>query len=181
MESELGVVSAGLWPSEGSVSDEALGLAADCGFRWAATDNGVLARTLGHGAGPFETYRPYVWEQNGRRLGMLFRDHHLSDLIGFVYSRMGAAEAAGHFLHQITENCRPMLSRGEDVLVPIVLDGENAWEYYDHNGRPFLRELYGRIQVNPDMSALTVSEALARITPRHLDHIFSGFVDQREL
>ncbi len=105
---------------------------------------------------------------------MLFRDHHLSDLIGFVYSRMDAADAAGHFLHQITENCRPMLSRGEDVLVPIVLDGENAWEYYDHNGRPFLRELYGRIQVNPDMSALTVSEALARITPRHLDHIFPG-------
>ena len=24
----------------------------------------------------------------------------------------------------------------------IILDGENAWEYFDHGGRPFLRELY---------------------------------------
>ena len=36
-----GAVPQGLWPSEGSVSDEALALAADSGYTWAATDNGV--------------------------------------------------------------------------------------------------------------------------------------------
>src|SRR5207247_5742483 len=37
----LGVSPAGLWPSEGSVSDEALALTAKAGFRWTASDNGV--------------------------------------------------------------------------------------------------------------------------------------------
>ncbi len=174
MKSELGVSPAGLWPSEGSVSDDALRLAAEAGFQWAASDNGVLARTLGTGAGPFETYRPYLWEQDGARLSMIFRDHRLSDLIGFVYSRMGAADAAAHFLHEISENCRWMIERGEDVLVPVILDGENAWEYYERNGRPFLRELYQRISTHDNMIAVTVTEALARIEPRRIDHIFPG-------
>ena len=135
----------GLWPSEGSVSDEALALAAEAGFEWAASDNGVLARTIHQDGGAEVTYRSYLWQQNGRELRMIFRDHFLSDQVGFVYSGMRAEEAAGHFLDRIRENTRPMLERGADVLVPIILDGENAWEYYDHNGRPFLRELYRRI------------------------------------
>ena len=46
----------------------------------------------------------------------------------------GAEEAADHFLSRIREN-----TGGRDVLVPIILDGENAWEWYEANGRPFLR------------------------------------------
>ncbi len=117
-------------------------IAAELGFRWAATDNGVLARTLGSHAGVAETYRPYVWRRDGREIRMVFRDHFLSDLVGFVYSRMGAAEAAADLLNRIHENCRGILAAGRDALVPIILDGENAWEYYEQNGRPFLRELY---------------------------------------
>jgi len=94
MEEKFGVVPAGLWPSEGSVSDHALALAADCGFQWAASDNGVLGRTLGRDAGVDVTYRPYVWQQGGREMKMLFRDHYLSDLIGFEYARMSPADAA---------------------------------------------------------------------------------------
>ena len=145
MERQFGRAPVGLWPSEGSVSDEALALAAEAGFEWAASDNGVLARTIHQDGGPEVTYRSYLWQQNGRELRMIFRDHFLSDQVGFVYSGMGAEDAAGHFLDRIRENTRPMLERGADVLVPIILDGENAWEYYDHNGRPFLRELYRRI------------------------------------
>jgi alpha-amylase/alpha-mannosidase (GH57 family) len=171
---ELGVSPVGLWPSEGSVSDDALRLAAETGFKWAASDNGVLARTLGIPAGAHETYRPYLWEQNGARLSMIFRDHRLSDLIGFVYSRMDSGEAVSHFLNEVHENCRAMIERGEDVLVPVILDGENAWEYYDRNGRPFLRELYRRIETDGAMSAVTVTEALSRIEPRRLDYIFPG-------
>ncbi len=164
----------GLWPSEGSVSDEVFGLAADVGFQWAATDSGVLDRTLERASGVEGLYRPYRWKQKGREIRVIFRDHFLSDLIGFVYSRMEAREAAQDFLGRIRENCRPMVSRGRDALVPIVLDGENAWEYYYQNGRAFLRELYQRISDAPDMTALTVSEALARIEPDPLDHIFPG-------
>ena len=169
MREKLGVAPVGLWPSEGSVSDEALALAADCGFTWAASDNGVLARTLRQDAGVDVTYRAYVWRQQGREMRLLFRDHYLSDLIGFVYSRMGAVEAAEDFLGKIRNN-----AGGRDALVPIVLDGENAWEWYEANGRPFLRALYQRISDDPNMEAVTVSEALARFEARPLEGIFPG-------
>lgn len=174
MLEKLGVAPAGLWPSEGSVSDEALTLAADCGFRWAATDNGVLARTLHRDAGVEVTFQAYRWQKDGRELGLLFRDHFLSDLIGFEYSGKPAAEAVEHFLSRIRENCQGPELRGKDALVPIILDGENAWEWYEANGRPFLRELYRRISGDPDLEAVTVSEALERFEARPLDHIFPG-------
>jgi alpha-amylase/alpha-mannosidase (GH57 family) len=174
MRSQFGRAPVGLWPSEGSVSDEALSLAAEAGFEWAASDNGVLARNVHQDAGPEVTYRSYLWRQGGRELRMIFRDHFLSDQVGFVYSRWRAEDAAANFLDRIRENARPMLEHGADVLVPIILDGENAWEYYDHNGRPFLRELYRRISESPDLAALTLNEALKLDAPTTIDHIHPG-------
>jgi len=171
---EFASTPVGLWPSEGSVSDEVFRLAVAAGFRWAATDSGVLDRTLGRPSGVEGLYRPYRWMQNGGEMSVIFRDHYMSDLIGFVYSRMEARDAAQDFLTRIRDNCRAMLSSGQDALVPIILDGENAWEYYYQNGRPFLRELYRRISEAPDMSAVTVNEALGRIKAEPLDHIFPG-------
>ena len=169
MLEKLGVAPAGWWPSEGSVSDEAFALAADCGFTWAASDNGVLARTLNRDAGVQVTYRPYLWRQSGKEMRLLFRDHYLSDLIGFEYARMAPADAARHFIDRIRQN-----TQGFEALVPIILDGENAWDWYEANGRPFLRELYRRISEDPALQALTVSEALARFEAQPLDHIFPG-------
>ncbi|HTQ55997.1 MAG TPA: glycoside hydrolase family 57 protein [Bryobacteraceae bacterium] len=174
VRNEFGVAPVGLWPSEGSVSDAVFALAADTGYHWAASDSGVLSRTLGRSIGVDAIYRAYHWQQSGAQLNVLFRDHFLSDLIGFVYSGMDAAQAAHDFLNRIRENCRGLLAGGRDALVPIILDGENAWEYYEQNGRPFLRHLYGLISEDPQMSALTVSEALARMEPEPLSHVFPG-------
>ena len=174
MRKRFGSAPAGLWPSEGAVSDETLAIAAETGFRWAATDNGILSRTIGRAAGAVETYRPYLWRQGEREIRLIFRDHYLSDLIGFVYSRMGTQESAAHFLDRIRENARGILAEGRDALVPIILDGENAWEHYPFSGRPFLGELYRRISADPRIEALTVSEALGRIEPHPLDHVFPG-------
>ena len=174
VEREFGVAPVGLWPSEGSVSDEVFHIAADSGYRWAASDSGVLSRTLARGIGVDAIYRPYHWQQDGRELKAVFRDHFLSDLIGFVYSGMDALPAATDFLNRIRENCRGILGTGRDALVPIILDGENAWEYYGQNGRPFLRHLYRMIAEDPQMSALTVSEALSAMTAEPLTHVFPG-------
>ncbi len=174
MTSLFGVAPVGLWPSEGSVSDEVFTIAADAGFKWAATDNGILERTLGQGAGVDQTYRPWKWQQGSREMGVIFRDHLMSDLIGFVYSGMNSRDAARDFLTRIRENCAPILNSGRDALAPIILDGENAWEYYDHNGRPFFRELYSGISADPRMEAITVNEAFTRMKPSTLDHIFPG-------
>src|ERR1700722_20355452 len=174
MQQLFGSAPGGLGPSEGWVSDEALALAAEAGFQWAASDNGVLSQTIHQDGNAEVTYRSYLWQQKGRELRMIFRDHFLSDQVGFVYSGMRAEDAAGQFLDRIRENTRPMLERGGDVLVPSILGGENAWEYYDHNGRPFLRELYRRISESDDLAALTVSEALKLDPPHTLDHIHPG-------
>ena len=170
----FGVAPVGLWPSEGSVSDEALSIAADVGFGWAATDNGVLERTLNRGASPDVTYKPYKWTRDNHSIGMIFRDHLMSDLIGFVYSGMDSGAAAGDFLRRIHDNCAGILASGRDAMVPIILDGENAWEYYDRNGRPFFRELYRGIQADPRMEAITVQEAFQKMPPEALLNIFPG-------
>ena len=170
----FGVAPAGLWPSEGSVSDEALSIAAELGFEWAATDSGVLNRTVGRTVAVEGLYRPYRWKQQNRKLNLIFRDHFLSDLIGFVYAKMDAAAAAEDFLHRIRENCSEILRSGRDALVPIILDGENAWEYYHQNGRPFLRELYRRISDDSRLNAVTASEAFRLLSPEPLGHIFPG-------
>ena len=106
-------------------------------------------------------------------MGVLFRDHFLSDLIGFVYSKMDAAPAWKISARRIRENCAGIIGAGRDALVPIILDGENAWEYYDRNGRAFLRGVPADFRRRPP-NAVTVSEALRLMAPQPLDHIFPG-------
>ena len=160
---------AGLWPSEGSVSDQALTLAAEEGFQWFGTDEGVLGRTLNVGffrdsnglpANADRLYKPWRLQLGGNGITGLFRDHHLSDLIGFVYSRMDAKGAAAD-LHLRMRHLGESVQGNQPLTISLFLDGENAWEYYPGNGREFLREFYRRIQNDQDFRALTASEAIA--------------------
>ena len=173
-EKTFGQAPRGVWPSEGTVSDDAVAVAAQSGFRWIASDNQVLARTLEEPLTPALSYRPYLWQRNGDQIHIVFRDHRLSDLIGFVYARMDPAEAAKHFLGEIRNNCREILAKGKDALVAVILDGENAWEYYPGNGRAFLGELYSRIAADPRFAAVTISEALDAMPAREISHVFPG-------
>jgi alpha-amylase/alpha-mannosidase (GH57 family) len=174
VEQHFGAAPVGLWPSEGSVSDEVFTIASELGFQWAATDSGILNRTLSRAVSVDGLYRPYRWKQQSSQMDVIFRDHFLSDLIGFVYSKMDAVAAAEDFLHRIRDNCSGILRAGRDALVPIILDGENAWEYYDRNGREFLRQLYRRITDEPGMRAVTVAEGMRLMEPTRLDKIFPG-------
>jgi alpha-amylase/alpha-mannosidase (GH57 family) len=172
-EKEFGVRPQGVWPSEGSVSEEALAIAHQLGVQWMATDEGVLGRSLGtnfsrdgyghlHSDLAHRLYTIYRYENADTRMNLLFRDHTLSDLIGFVYSGMPPQDAANNLIHKIKESAKPVLESGHDAVVPIILDGENAWEYYPHSGREFLRRFYEGLQKDPAMEAVTVSEAIAR-------------------
>ena len=106
VEQHFGVAPVGLWPSEGSVSDEVFTIASELGFEWSATDSGVLNRTRQYAVPVDGLYRPYEWRQGERAVRVIFRDHFMSDLIGFVYSKMEPSHAAADFLHRIRENCR---------------------------------------------------------------------------
>jgi len=185
-EKVFGIRPRGMWPSEGSVSNEVLRLACEAGLHWVATDEGVLGRSLGYlferdGRGrllaePAEKlYKVYRWEQGDASMNMVFRNHSLSDLIGFVYSGMPAKEAAEDFIGRVKESAKSVLERGKDAVVSVILDGENAWETYPQSGREFLRRLYDAIQRDPQFEALTVSEALEREkSPETLKSIFPG-------
>lgn len=159
----------GLWPSEGSVSDEVLSIAAQEGFQWFGTDEGVLGRTLNVGffrdangipANAERLYKPWRVQIDGKGITGLFRDHHLSDLVGFVYSRMDA-KAAARDLHERLRYLGEHVQSTQPLTISLFLDGENAWEYYPQNGREFLREFYRRIEGDQDFRALTATEAIA--------------------
>lgn len=172
-EQTFGVRPRGAWPSEGSVSDEVMRIAHEVGLQWMATDEGVLGRSLGvdfaraPGGGlgaerAAQLYNIWRFEQPGAEMRLLFRDHTLSDLIGFVYSGMPAKQAADHLIQNIRKAAEPVVSAGKDAVVAIILDGENAWEYYHESGRDFLRFAYDRLARDPQLQPLTVSEAIAR-------------------
>src|ERR1700677_1958868 len=142
-------------------------------YRFRPTDEGVLGRSLGvdfsrDGYGHLNSdlahklYTIYRYENGDTRMNMIFRDHTLSDLIGFVYPGMPPQDAANNLIHKIKQSAQPVLSTGQDAMVPIILDGENAWEYYPNSGREFLRRFYEALQNDPGMEAVTVTEAIAR-------------------
>ncbi|HET9317636.1 MAG TPA: glycoside hydrolase family 57 protein, partial [Vicinamibacteria bacterium] len=175
----------GRWPSEGSVSDEVVELAARAGVRWLASDEGVLERSLGvplerrgdDGIGrPDLLYVPWVRRTAAGDVRMLFRDRTLSDLIGFVYSRWRPEDAAADLLERIRAVGRAWAAaRMPGVpLVPIILDGENAWEHFADGGRVFLAALYRGLQADPTLEALTVAEALARTPAREIPRVAAG-------
>jgi alpha-amylase/alpha-mannosidase (GH57 family) len=165
----FGVKPAGLWPSEGSVSDQTLSIAMEEGFQWFGTDEGVLGRTLNVGffrdgsgiaANAERLYKPWRVQIAGNGITGLFRDHQLSDLIGFVYSRMDQ-KAAAEDLHGKLRYLADRVQCPDPLTICLFLDGENAWEYYHRNGREFLRQFYRRIDSDKDFLALTASEAIA--------------------
>jgi len=174
----------GLWPSEGSVSDAMVPLAAAAGFAWMATDELILARTVnatfsrdgrGHVDHPERLYTAYTVRAGGASIACAFRDHILSDLIGFTYSGWGAEAAAQDFIGRLVEAGRRFQDRtgGEEALIPIILDGENAWEHFEGGGRPFLRALYGRLSNHPELRTVTMAEACQK-PRRELPGIFPG-------
>jgi len=172
-EKVFGARPVGMWPSEGSVSEEAIQIAQSVGIQWMATDEGVLGRSSGvffsrDGQGRMsfplaeKLYNVHRFDNGTAAMHMVFRDHTISDLIGFVYSGMPPSDAAAHLLHSIRESARPVLEQGRDAVVSVILDGENAWEYYPKSGREFLRRFYDMLQRDPGVEPVTVSEAIAR-------------------
>jgi alpha-amylase/alpha-mannosidase (GH57 family) len=174
----------GLWPSEGSVSDAMVPLAAAAGFTWMATDELILGRTLGvtfgrdgqgHVHHPERLYTPYEIRAGGGSIACVFRDHVLSDLIGFTYAGWAADAAAADLVSRLVEAGRRYSARtqGQEALITVILDGENAWEHFEGGGRPFLRALYGRLSREAELRTVTISEACERTT-HQMTGIFPG-------
>jgi len=172
----------GLWPSEGSVSTDMLSLAVDAGFTWMATDEEILARSLNvqfsRDAGmrinrPDILYRPYQVWADSEPMNIIFRDHFLSDLIGFKYQWTPPERAANDFLTRLWQ-IRQRAPSG-DRFVAVILDGENAWEHYKSSGVDFLRALYQRLSCEKWLETVRVGDYLSEHPPgARLGKLFSG-------
>src|SRR5262249_45209363 len=132
----FGTPPRGLWPAEGSVCQAMLPLLAQHGLQWLATDREVLSASThgfrsrdsqGHVRNPDRMYRPYKVKEGDAELQVVFRDHALSDLIGFHYQRSEPRAAAGNFLGCV-QGIGQVLHGPEPALVSVILDGENCWE-----------------------------------------------------
>ncbi len=167
----FGKAPRGMWPAEGSVAEEIVPVFASSGVNWIATDQDVLFHTLGN-ADHYCTqlYQPYNVNILDHSIKMVFRDHALSDSIGFVYARWDPHAAASDFMRKL-HGIRSSLAHAQgEHLVTIILDGENCWEYYKNDGWDFLRALYSAISNDPCIETVTISDYLERNPPKETLH-----------
>jgi hypothetical protein len=96
-------------------------------------------------------------------VAVFFRDHAISDRIGFVYARMAPLEAVEDFV-RLLEARRDAAALepgvGAPPVVTVALDGENAWEYFPNGGYDFLDALYARLESLPWLRCVTPTSYL---------------------
>ncbi len=189
-QEHFGMAPRGMWPAEGSVAQEIVNMVGRAGIRWMASDEGVLANSLGMDSFSRDVndvvqqadalYRPYtVMGADGIPVAMVFRDVVISDKVGFTYSGLPGNVAAADFvrrIHDIHDRLRAEGASGPN-LVTVILDGENAWEYYENDGKEFLHGLYQRLSEDETIVTVTPSEYLAMFPDepsRQIDDLWAG-------
>jgi alpha-amylase/alpha-mannosidase (GH57 family) len=176
----------GMWPSEGSVCQEIIPAIAEAGVQWIATDEEILSASTegwvsrdpdGFLRNPEMLYRPWRVEHQGKHLQIIFRDHAMSDQIGFHYQNLAAGEAVDDFIGKVEAVGKATAGNAprRPTLLSIILDGENCWEYYPNAGVDFLRTLYRRIGEHPKITPVRVSDYLEKYPAADkLGHLFPG-------
>jgi len=171
-EKYFGLRPSGCWPSEGGISVTTLKAIGNAGFAWAATGENVLRNSLGGSGGKHgdSIFRGFLEPESGVRL--FARDDTLSDLIAFTYADWHADHAVADLIQRlivIADGCKDR----ENAVVSIIMDGENAWEYYPENAYYFLSALYQRIVEHPRLQLTTYRELLQKPSAK-LDRIVAG-------
>ncbi|MCU7881934.1 MAG: glycoside hydrolase [Candidatus Thiodiazotropha sp. (ex Lucinoma aequizonata)] len=177
-EKHFGFCPKGCWPSEGGVSEATLKMLEEEGFVWAATGQQVLSNSLMAGSGdsqlPDNCVHSAYCVQEGH-LNMFFRDDGLSDLIGFTYREWHSDDAVGDLINHLV-NIADACQDNPDAVVSIIMDGENAWEYYPYNGSYFLSAMYEGLSQHPRLRLTTFSEVLEsqQQAPPRLSKLVAG-------
>ncbi len=181
----FGAAPQGFWPAEGALSTATLSLFAETGLSWTASGETLLANSLrlSWGQEPPERsewlYQPYRFGANPSGEGgtlVYFRDDSLSDRIGFEYAQWDGDRAARDFIERI-EAIGYDAPEGQEPVVSIILDGENAWEYYPYNGYYFLDALYQGLEDHHSICLTTfadMTQALAQTALPRLERVVAG-------
>ena len=169
----------GCWPSEGSVSDDALKLFEQCGIRWVASGENVLRHSLHklteYAESEHDPKHCRAFCLQGHSMASFYRDDGLSDLVGFTYSTWHADDAVANLTHHLENIAAAIKSEPDQYVVSIILDGENAWEHYPENGYYFLQALYKKLASHTRLNLTTFSQCLDQGVPLiPLPHIVAG-------
>jgi len=166
----FGFTPKGCWPSEGAVSSETLEILAEFGFDWTATGGSVLHNSLNNtDASGDSVHHPFKIKEAD--IACFFRDDGLSDLIGFEYSKWHADDSVNNLIGHLEK----IAMDDKNDVVSIIMDGENAWEYFPNNGYHFLNALYERLANHPSIELTTFSECLAsKIELKPLEKLVAG-------
>jgi alpha-amylase/alpha-mannosidase (GH57 family) len=162
----------GLWPSEGSIAPELIPLMEKVGIQYFCSDEENLFNSLrldpayqGARVDHLELFQGWRIHSDGAAVNAVFREKPLSDFIGFMAAKNDAQQAATHLLHHLT-HISSMVPH-ESGLIPLILDGENAWETFADGGEAFLRALYGSIErESARLTSCTIQDYFARNPPR---------------
>ncbi len=161
----FGTAPTGFWPAEGAVDEESVSIYKERGISWIATDEAILFRSLGDDVRA-NLYKPYVY--NDVTIG--FRDHGLSDLIGFNYRFKSGHDASEHFIHAV----EALRYTQKSATVFVILDGENAWEFFENNAYDFFTALYGKFMQTSWCKTLTMDEVSRLPDPGKLEKLAPG-------
>ena len=169
----------GVWLSEGGISDSAIELLDQYDVQWTATGEAVWRNScLLAECGEAELndrrnlFSAYTYHKSHSKI--FFRDDGLSDLIGFEYSKWSADDAVADFIQHL-ENIHQHLGENvEQHVVNVILDGENAWEYYPENARDFLDKLYAALVKHELIEPVSFSDINEQVSVRGLDKLCAG-------
>ena len=160
----FGVVPNGIWPAEGGLSTLIAKLFAEHGYRWTATGEAVLRNSL-NASGKLSAeraeylYQSYNVGSQDQVITIFFRDDRLSDKIGFEYAKWQGKDAAIDLVRELESIANHHTSTTNPV-VSIIMDGENAWEYFPYNGFYFLNELYALLSDHSSIKMTTFTDCL---------------------
>ncbi|MDT3707910.1 MAG: glycoside hydrolase family 57 protein [Thiobacillus sp.] len=178
-EHYFGRKPAGVWLSEGGVSEDALAQLDDMGFAWTASGEGVWRNSCVKSGCPMEEteskhtlFSPA--RVDGFEVRVFFRDDGLSDLIGFRYSGWHADDAVSDFVRHLENIATFFAADADRHVVSVILDGENAWEYYPDNGHHFLDALYTALSDRPLINVSTFTEQAAHAPARAMKRLAAG-------
>lgn len=158
----FGIAPKGCWPAEGGISDSMLEVFSEFDISWIASGQNVFQNSIAKSkkikADPEDQTLHSIYRYN-KGPACYFRDDGLSDLIGFTYADWHGDDAVANFVHHL-ENIADHSKDKKNCVVSIILDGENAWEYYPNNGYYFLSALYKQLAEHPRINLTTFSDCL---------------------
>jgi alpha-amylase/alpha-mannosidase (GH57 family) len=174
-EETFGFKPLGCWPSEGGLSDATVALLQKHGFRWTASGSGVLNNSLGEHK-ELGQLTPWCLQdsRSENNVQLFFRDDALSDRIGFEYSKWDAEDASNDFIEQLEQRLNGWKG-GQPPVLSMIMDGENAWEYFPENGHAFLQSFYQKLVEHPRINLTTYSKISgAEHTGAELSRLLAG-------